>query len=78
MQNRNRDKSVAITKKQTTRLLRVVCPNCGARLRATRRFLAEGRPTCPCGYAMQVIDSNPLARDLTDTTATETAQGVKR
>jgi predicted RNA-binding Zn-ribbon protein involved in translation (DUF1610 family) len=58
------DLRVANTKKQTTRLLRLVCPNCGAVLRATRKFLAAGRPTCPCGYAMQVIDDNPLARGL--------------
>lgn len=61
MAHQQRDPVAEHTKKQTTRLLRVVCPNCRSVLRATRQFLAAGRPTCPCGYAMQVDDHNPLA-----------------
>lgn len=39
-------------KKQGTRMLRVVCPDCGYLVRTTRQWLAIGLPTCPCGALM--------------------------
>ena len=35
--------------KQSTRMLKVLCPSCGYTLRTTARWLAVGFPTCPCG-----------------------------
>jgi hypothetical protein len=43
-------------KKQTTRLLKVLCPVCGYTVRTTRQWLAQGLPTCPCSTEM--IESN--------------------
>lgn len=36
-------------KKQTTRLLKAVCPSCGYTVRLTSKWAAQGLPTCPCG-----------------------------
>ncbi len=36
-------------RKQSTRLLRIVCPACGYTARTTRHWLDRGLPTCPCG-----------------------------
>jgi len=39
-------------KKQSTRLLKVECPDCGYTVRTTRKWLEVGLPTCCCGSAM--------------------------
>lgn len=39
-------------KKQTTRMLKLVCPNCGYTVRVAAKWLEEGVPTCPCGTVM--------------------------
>ena len=40
-------------KKQTTRMLKVECPDCGCIVRMTRKWLDEcGPPTCACGCEM--------------------------
>lgn len=39
-------------KKQSTRLLRVICNNCGYTCRITALWIAIGLPTCPCGERM--------------------------
>lgn len=39
--------------KQSTRQLKVVCPECGYTLRATRKWLNVGLPSCPCGTVME-------------------------
>jgi ribosomal protein L37E len=44
-------------KKQTTRLLKVVCPSCGYTVRTTLIRLAVGVPTCPCGTEMVAVDA---------------------
>lgn len=36
-------------KKQSTRLLKIRCPNCGYVARVTQVWVAVGLPTCPCG-----------------------------
>jgi len=40
-------------KKQGTRMLKVVCPECEYTVRTTRKWLDVGVPTCPCGELMQ-------------------------
>lgn len=41
-------------KKQTTRMLRVSCPDDGYTVRTTRKWLDEmGTPSCPCGTVME-------------------------
>ena len=42
-------------KKQTTRLLKATCPNCGYLVRVTRKWLDVGLPTCPCGNVMSAV-----------------------
>lgn len=39
-------------KKQTTRLLKVMCPDCGYTIRVTAKWLDTGVPVCPCGTEM--------------------------
>lgn len=39
-------------KVQTTRLLKVECPDCGYTARITQKWLDVGFPTCPCGEEM--------------------------
>lgn len=42
------------SKKQTTRMLKVECPDDGYTVRTTRKWLDElGTPTCPCGIRME-------------------------
>lgn len=41
--------AVAKHKVQSTRLLRLVCSNCGYVIRTTAKWLAAGVPTCHCG-----------------------------
>lgn len=40
-------------KKQTSRMLKVICPDDGYTLRTTRQWLDVGLPTCPCGTEME-------------------------
>jgi len=40
------------TKKDGTRLLKVVCPECGYTERVTRKWLDVGLPVCPCDEEM--------------------------
>lgn len=37
---------------QTTRMRLVKCPECGYQVRTTKKWLAVGVPTCPCGTEM--------------------------
>ncbi len=37
------------TKKQTTRMVKCECPECGYVCRTTRTWLDKGTPLCPCG-----------------------------
>lgn len=39
--------------KQSTRLLKVECPDCGYVVRVTRKWLDVGLPTCCCGTEMK-------------------------
>ena len=39
--------------KQTTRMLKVVCPDCDYTLRTTQKWLDVGIPTCCCGAQME-------------------------
>jgi hypothetical protein len=36
-------------KKQGTRLIQCVCPNCGYLARITKKWIKKGLPLCPCG-----------------------------
>jgi hypothetical protein len=40
--------------KQSTRLLKIDCPECGYTARTTAKWLAIGFPTCPCGQRMRL------------------------
>lgn len=40
-------------KKQATRMLKLTAPCCGYTVRTTRKWLDEGRPSCPCGTEME-------------------------
>jgi hypothetical protein len=45
--------STANRKKQTTRMLKVFCPDDGYTVRTTRTWLESmGTPSCPCGTVM--------------------------
>lgn len=50
--------------KQTTRMYKAECPSCGYTLRLTRRWIAHGLPTCPCGTPLEredaELDREPL------------------
>jgi hypothetical protein len=39
----------ATGKKQSTRLIKLQCPECDYTIRTTRQWIATGVPTCPCG-----------------------------
>ncbi len=52
--------------KQTTRLHKVACPDCGYTARITAKWIAAGLPICPCGSAMRL---NALASQRSRTTA---------
>ena len=43
-------------KKQGTRMLKVICPECGYTVRTTAKWIEAGLPTCPCGTLMKVDD----------------------
>jgi len=40
--------------KQTTRMLKVVCPDDGYTLRTTKKWIDLGLPSCPCGQEMEL------------------------
>ncbi len=40
-------------KKQSTRMLKVECPECGYTVRTTAKWIEAGLPTCPCGTEME-------------------------
>lgn len=44
-------------KTQTTRMLKIECPTCGYIVRTTKKWIAEGVPTCPCGTEMEAEDN---------------------
>jgi hypothetical protein len=47
-------------KKQTTRMIKVICPGCGCIVRMTQKWLDEvGTPTCACGEPMCVEGELP-------------------
>lgn len=46
-------------KKQTTRMIKVVCPADDYNLRTTRKWIKIGLPTCPCGTLMTTPDYDP-------------------
>jgi hypothetical protein len=39
-------------KKQSTRLIKANCPDCGYTIRLTAKWISVGLPTCPCGCRM--------------------------
>lgn len=39
-----------------SRLKRISCPRCGYVVRTSRKWIAVGLPTCPCGTPMEVTD----------------------
>lgn len=43
---------VTTAKKQSTRLLKVECPDCGYTARITAKWIETGLPVCPCGERM--------------------------
>lgn len=45
-------------KKQSTRMLKIVCPACGYTARTTAKWLEVGTPVCPCGTKMQADDAD--------------------
>lgn len=38
---------------QTTRMLKVQCPDCDYTVRTTKKWIEQGLPTCPCGTEME-------------------------
>lgn len=46
------DKMMSGRKKQGTRLIKVVCEECGYTVRTTQKWLDRGVPTCACGSEM--------------------------
>lgn len=41
-------------KKQGTRLIKIVCPDCGYTCRTTQKWIEQGLPVCCCGNQMEV------------------------
>lgn len=39
--------------KQTTRMLKLACPDCGYGVRTTQKWIEVGLPRCPCGTDME-------------------------
>jgi hypothetical protein len=45
------------TKKQTTRMIKCTCPDCGYSLRTTQKWIDEpGPPLCPCNQQPMDVD----------------------
>ena len=55
-------------KKQTTRLIKLVCPceDCGYTVRTTAKWLEVGYPTCPCGEVMTAPGYDPTGGEDDD------------
>lgn len=49
--------AAAAEKKQTTRMLKVECPDDGYTIRTTAKWLAVGNPSCPCGTEMVAAEA---------------------
>lgn len=47
------DMTLRPVKKQSTRMIKVVCPECGYTVRTTQKWLENGLPTCACGEQME-------------------------
>ena len=45
-------------KKQSTRMNKIVCPECGYLVRTTKKWLEVGLPTCCCGTQMEVPEED--------------------
>jgi hypothetical protein len=43
-------------KKQGTRMIKVVCPECGYTVRTTQQWIDTGLPTCVCGTEMKAAN----------------------
>jgi hypothetical protein len=43
-------------KKQSTRLIKALCPECGYTIRTTAKWIENGLPTCPCGTEMELSE----------------------
>jgi hypothetical protein len=41
-------------RKQSTRMLKLECTNCGYTVRTTQKWIEVGLPTCCCGSDMEV------------------------
>jgi hypothetical protein len=41
------------SKPQSTRMLKIECPECGYTVRTTAKWIEVGLPTCPCGGEME-------------------------
>lgn len=52
--HRTLDASASGRKKQSTRMIKVVCPDCGYTVRTTRQWIEQGLPTCACGTDMRL------------------------
>lgn len=44
-----------MVKKEGTRMLKLLCPDCGYTARTTAKWLAVGCPTCVCGSEMEAV-----------------------
>lgn len=58
--------SIGKDKTQTTRMRKVICPECGYVVRTTLAWLKRGIPTCPCGTQMKPTE--PLPEDPSEPT----------
>jgi hypothetical protein len=47
------DMQLRPVKKQSTRMLKAKCPECGYTIRTSQKWLEVGLPTCPCGEEMK-------------------------
>jgi len=43
------------SKKEGTRMLKIVCPECGYTARTTAKWIEAGLPTCCCGTKMETV-----------------------
>lgn len=50
-------KLFAPSKKDGTRMLKAVCPECGYTIRLTKKWAQVGMPLCPCGQANFTLDT---------------------
>ena len=49
--------------KQSTRMLKVSCPECDYTVRTTAKRIAVGLPTCPCGVVMEACLNDDDEKD---------------